>query len=241
MRRVKLHGVALWGTGDHNTRCDCYKSVALALAVCYKGRAHTQDPMLINITGTPDEHWKRAALMSTIVRINDDVFRNCFREGAQRMAASLLIYQLGWSGVGAEAACITRRPAKIDELPGQPTPAHMVETLYAEWGHQCMGQNFWIDTWKYRSRWALSQGMYVALCDADSDAEKQAVLDICEHPIVIDAGDQRFKEGLSYLEPGSDLIEESQRAQAMKELELAFDCLSKELSDVFAEHSLKLA
>jgi hypothetical protein len=113
----------------------------------------------------------------------------------------------------------------------------MVETLYSEWGHQCLGRNFWIETWKYRSRWALSQGCYVIVCDADSDAEKQAVLDICEHPIVIDAGDQRFKEGLSYLEPENP----TRPADVVNSIDSAQRLLSAELQDLFAEHSLKLA
>jgi len=194
--------------------------------------------MLINITGgAPDEYWKRASLLSTIARGNDNVFRNCFREPVQYMVAALLNYQLGWDSVTGEAAVMTRRATPIDELSGRPSPAHLAETLYAEWGHQCLGRNFWIETWKFRSRWALSQGAYVALCDAESDAEKEAVTDICEHPIVIDALDQRFKEGLSYLKPGEVVNMED----AAADIATAYNLLSKELRDLFAEHSLKLA
>lgn len=199
--------------------------------------------MLINVTGCePDEHWKRAALLCTITGFNENVFLNCFRSPAELMLASLMRYQLSWPHAASQASLLTRSDTKVSELPGQPSFTHMLETLYAEWGHQCMGKNFWIEMWKYRSRFGLSQGNYIALCDADSDAEKEAVLDICEHPIVIDAGDQRFREGLSYLmppAPGTEFTEASVESAA-KDIQTASKYLVNELTDLFAEYSLKL-
>jgi hypothetical protein len=192
--------------------------------------------MLINITGgEPDEYWKRAVLHSTLVTLDHNMFPNTFRGIAERMLVPLLEWQCGWDTYDA---CIVLREhsrAPLDDLPGRPSCAHMVETLYTEWGHQCMGQSFWVEAWKKRCRWALSQGHYVIVCDADRDDEKQAINDICENPVVIDATDQRFKEGLSYFPHSADgeMIETPSKAGYM--------LLAAEMNDLFAEHSLKLA
>jgi hypothetical protein len=192
--------------------------------------------MLINITGgDPDEYWKRAVLLSTLTTMDQSMYPNTFRGIAERMLVPLLEWQVGFETYDA---CIVLREHSrepIDGLPGRPSCAHMVETLYSEWGQQCMGQNFWVETWKKRARYALSQGLYVVACDADSEAEKQAILDICEHPIVIDAGDQRFKEGMSYFPhtANGEMVEHPSRAGCV--------VLINELQSLFAEHSLKLA
>jgi hypothetical protein len=192
--------------------------------------------MLIDIYGgTPDEYWKRAVLLSTLVTMDHNMFPNTFRGIAERMLVPLLEWQVGFD---AYDACVVLREHSrepIDGLPGRPSCAHMVETLYSEWGKQCMGQNFWVETWKKRARYALSQGHYVVVSDADDQQEKAAIFDICEHPITIDATDQRFKEGLSYFPHDSN--------GAMIELpsKYGYELLAKELSDLFSEHSLKIA
>lgn len=192
--------------------------------------------MLINITGgEPDEYWKRAVLLSTLSTMDHGMFANTFRGIAERMLLPLLEWQVG---LETYDACIVLREHSrepIDGLPGRPSCAHMVETLYSEWGQQCMGQNFWVETWKKRARYALSQGSYVVVSDADSEAEKQAILDICDSLIVIDATEQRFRLGLSHFPHTSngEMLETPSK--------IGCDVLAEELAALLAEHSLKLA
>ena len=192
--------------------------------------------MLINITGgEPDDYWKRAVLLSCLATMNDSMFPNTFRGIAERMLVPLLEWQ---AGLDIYEACIVLREhsrAPIETLPNRPSCLHMVETLYTEWGRQCMGQNFWIETWKKRCRWALSESCYILVSDADSDAERQAVFDICDRPIVIDALDKRFMEGLSHFPHSShgEMLEIPSKT--------GYGILAAEMQSLFAEHSLKLA
>lgn len=193
--------------------------------------------MLISITGcAPEEYWKRATLLSVLVTANDNIYPNCFRALAERMVLPLLEYQLGWHNYVSAVILREHSSCPIDLLPGKPSARHMIETLHEDWGPNCLGRNFWIDCWKFRARAALSDGKYVVVSDADSEQEVAAMHDICEHPIVIGADDQRYKEGFSYFphdEHGEPIHVNAGRT--------GFDLLAAELRDLFADYSLKLS